>query len=173
MTYTHHTHTPHTQVMSLNISCDPSPSLPHFVRLPHPLTRTNTLPFTCSTPPLTTSLPHTSLHASHLLSFLPSPPLSAWDIARCLYPQCVLSQVPFPHYANKWLDVRKLFAAFYRTPKTNIEGMLDHLGKGFVGRQHCGRDDAMNIVTILQQLLKDGCILKYNQFLQLDRLKSK
>ena len=116
-----------------------------------------------------------TLHFSHTLpspsvwdTLSPSPPLSVWDIAHCLYPQCVLSQVTFPLYATKWLDVRKLFASFYRIPKTNIEGMLAHLGKAFVGRQHCGHDDAMNIVTILQQLLEDGCILKYNQFLQPD-----
>ena len=112
----------------------------------------------------------TALTSSNLA---PSPPLSAWDIAHCLYPQCVLSQVPFPPYATKWLDVRKLFASFYRTPKANIEGMLTHLGKEFSGRPHCGLDDAVNIVTILQQLLEDGCILKYNQFLQAEQHRPK
>jgi 3'-5' exoribonuclease 1 len=88
-----------------------------------------------------------------------------WDIARCLSPQCALSGIDLPKYAQKWIDIRKLFSSFYRYPRINIEGMLGHLGLVFEGRQHCGLDDARNIVRILHQLLEDGCEIRYNRYL--------
>lgn len=96
---------------------------------------------------------------------------SPWDVKECLFPQCVFSKFPFPSYATKWIDVRKMFSSFYRVRSGNLPGMLESLGLKFEGREHSGIDDAKNIVRILVQLIKDGCILKYNRFMPSDIVK--
>ncbi len=49
--------------------------------------------------------------------------------------------------------------------------MLESLGLQFQGREHSGIDDAKNISRVLVQLIKDGCILKYNRFIPNDALQ--
>ena len=48
--------------------------------------------------------------------------------------------------------------------------MLKTLGLRFEGRQHCGLDDTRNIVRVATQMIKDGCVLKYNRFIPSDVL---
>lgn len=96
---------------------------------------------------------------------------SPWDIKECLFPQCVFARVPFPSYATKWMDVRKLFSSFYRVRSGNLSGMLESFGLKFEGREHSGIDDTRNIARVLMQLIRDGCILKYNRFIPNDALK--
>ena len=74
----------------------------------------------------------------------------------------------FPWYATKWIDVRKLFSSFYRVESGNLVAMLQRLALQFEGRQHSGLHDSRNIVRIITQLIKDGCILKYNRFMPED-----
>jgi 3'-5' exoribonuclease 1 len=95
-----------------------------------------------------------------------------WDIKECLFPQCVLSQVQFPHYATKWIDVRKLFGSFYRTKSGNLSSMLEKIGLKFEGREHCGLHDSLNIARVTERLIRDGCVLKYNRFMPQDLLAS-
>lgn len=96
--------------------------------------------------------------------------VSPWDIRECLFPQCVLAEVPFPQFATKWIDMRKLFASFYQLKSGNLDKMLEYLGMKFEGRQHCGLDDTRNIARIVVQMVKDGCVLKYNRFIPEDAL---
>lgn len=91
-----------------------------------------------------------------------------WDIKECLFPQCVLARVPFPSYAIKWIDVRKMFGSFYQIKSGNLATMLGHLGMKFEGREHCGLDDATNIARVAVQMVQDGCVLKYNRFMPTD-----
>ena len=102
------------------------------------------------------------------LSLLPPPPPSPWDINKCLFPQCVLSEVQFPQFATKWIDVRKLFSSFYSVKSGNLTSMLEKLALKFEGREHCGLHDSQNIVCVLAQLIRDGCVLKYNRFMPED-----
>lgn len=95
---------------------------------------------------------------------------SPWDIKECLFLQCVFSGIPFPKYAVKWIDIRKLFASFYGMKSGNLSTMLARLGLQFEGRQHCGLDDSRNIVRVTTQMIKDGCVLKYNRFMPNDVL---
>ena len=97
---------------------------------------------------------------------------SPWDIKECLFPQCVLSQVHFPRYATKWIDVRKLFSSFYSIKSGNLTSMLEKLAMKFEGREHCGLNDSENIVRVLKQLIGDGCVLKYNRFMPEDVVAS-
>ena len=96
---------------------------------------------------------------------------SPWDIKECLFPQCVFARVPFPKYASKWIDVRKLFASFYQIRSGNLSKMLQQLGMKFEGREHCGLHDTRNITRIIVQMITDGCILKYNRFMPDDALR--
>ena len=95
---------------------------------------------------------------------------SPWDIKECLFLQCVLSKISFPKYAVKWIDIRKLFSSFYQIKSGNLSSMLKRLGLQFEGRQHCGLDDTRNIVRVAVQLIRDGCVLKYNRFIPNDVL---
>lgn len=97
---------------------------------------------------------------------------SPWDIKECLFPQCVLSQVQFPNYATKWIDVRKLFSSFYSIKSGNLTSMLEKLDLKFEGREHCGLHDSENIARVLVQLIRDGCIIKYNRFMPEDVVAS-
>ncbi len=121
-------------------------------------------------PPHThTPPPHTHPHTytySHACTHC-----SPWDIKECLFPQCILARVPFPDYATKWIDVRKLFASFYQMRSGNLSKMLHHLELQFEGREHCGLHDTRNITRIGVQLISDGCVLKYNRFIPNDVLR--
>lgn len=97
---------------------------------------------------------------------------SPWDIKNCLFPQCALLNISFPHYASKWIDVRKLFSSFYQTSSGNLSNMLTLLGMSFEGREHSGLDDSRNITKIMRQLIKDGAVLQYNRFISRDVIKS-
>ena len=107
-----------------------------------------------------------SIHITHTHTHTHSP----WDIKECLFLQCVFSDIPFPMYAVKWIDIRKLFASFYGIRSGNLSAMLTRLGLQFEGRQHCGLDDTRNIVRVATQMIKDGCVLKYNRFVPNDLL---
>ena len=99
-------------------------------------------------------------------------PLSPWDIKECLFPQCILSQVQFPQYATKWIDVRKLFGSFYRVKSGNLASMLEMIALRFEGREHCGLHDSQNIARVVERLIRDGCVLKYNRFMPQDLVAS-
>ena len=64
-----------------------------------------------------------------------------------------------------------MFSAFYRVRSGNLSNMLESLGLEFEGREHSGIDDVKNIARVIVQLVKDGCILKYNRFITDDLLK--
>lgn len=68
--------------------------------------------------------------------------------------------------------MRKLFASFYQMRSGNLSKMLESIGLQFQGREHCGLDDARNIARVVEQLIKDGCVLKYNRFMPEDVLSS-
>ena len=50
--------------------------------------------------------------------------------------------------------------------------MLEKLALKFEGREHCGLHDSENIARVLGQLIRDGCILKYNRFMPEDVVAS-
>ncbi|CAF0722901.1 unnamed protein product [Adineta ricciae] len=85
-----------------------------------------------------------------------------WDFANFLQMQCRLNSLPYPEWANQWINIRKVFARFYSMRSCGIVKMLQKLGFSFEGQQHSGLDDSTNIARIAVQLLKDGCILSLN-----------
>lgn len=92
-----------------------------------------------------------------------------WDMGRFLYRQCELSGIPFPRFAKKWINIRKIFSNYFRCRRMSLLHMLEFLGMAFDGRQHCGLDDARNIARIVCQLLLDGAEFKVNEFIHVHR----
>ncbi|CAD5118301.1 DgyrCDS7014 [Dimorphilus gyrociliatus] len=87
-----------------------------------------------------------------------------WDMSRFLYKQCSISRLPFPKWARKWINVRKVHANYYAVGKPKkIILMLEDLGKEFDGSLHSGIDDTRNIARIALSLLEDGCDIVTNE----------
>lgn len=87
-----------------------------------------------------------------------------WDMSRFLFKQCELSGVPFPRWARKWINIRKVHANYYNVGKPKkIMLMLEDLGLKFDGSLHSGIDDTRNIARIALSLLEDGCDIVTNE----------
>ncbi|VVC37331.1 Ribonuclease H-like domain,Exonuclease, RNase T/DNA polymerase III [Cinara cedri] len=93
----------------------------------------------------------------------------SFDMGRFLYGQCIMSGIPYPAFATKWINIRKVFKAYY-FPKNvknsvpcNINAMLAFLGMRFEGSPHSGLDDSRNISRICIRLLEDGAFLDQNE----------
>ena len=52
--------------------------------------------------------------------------------------QCFHSDIPYPHWARSWIDVRKLFSNWFCVRRCGILKMLAYLELEFEGKQHCG-----------------------------------
>lgn len=80
--------------------------------------------------------------------------------------QCSHSEIPYPRWAKKWIDVRKLFSNWLGVRRCNIANMLAFYNLKFEGNPHCGLDDAQNIARVLICLAKDGCEIKVTDHLK-------
>lgn len=89
-----------------------------------------------------------------------------WDMTRFLYGQCQFSNIPFPEWGNKWVNLRKVFSNFYRCKRFCLKNMLEYVDMDFEGRPHCGLDDARNIARILLRLVCDGANVQINEKIQ-------
>lgn len=65
----------------------------------------------------------------------------------------------FPESFYHWIDVKRVFSAFFNCPPGKIKCMLDVLHRPFEGRLHSGIDDARNIASIVIGLLQWGSCL--------------
>ncbi|XP_025416670.1 3'-5' exoribonuclease 1 [Sipha flava] len=92
-----------------------------------------------------------------------------FDMARFLYGQCIMSGIPYPNFATKWINIRKIFRSFYFTKQVkhsvlcNLNAMLTFLGMEFEGNPHSGLDDSFNISRICLRLLEDGAFVDQNE----------
>ncbi|XP_054620918.1 3'-5' exoribonuclease 1 [Dunckerocampus dactyliophorus] len=89
----------------------------------------------------------------------------AWDMSKFLNMQCRISQIRYPHFAKKWINIRKSYGNFYKVPRTQtkLSTMLEKLGLQYEGRPHSGLDDSRNIARIALRMLQDGCQLRVNE----------
>ncbi|KAF4518262.1 hypothetical protein B566_EDAN010408 [Ephemera danica] len=91
-----------------------------------------------------------------------------WDMGRFLYGQCKISEVQYPPFCKRWVNIRKTFSALYKSKRQCLGDMLQQLGMDFEGRPHCGMDDARNIARILIRLAADGGRLLPNERIALN-----
>jgi len=83
----------------------------------------------------------------------------SYDMGHFLYKQTLISNLHFPNYARRWVNIRTIFSKFYGQRWYSLKSVLELLGQPFEGRQHNGLDDAKNIAKVLLRLLMDGCII--------------
>ncbi|XP_069698473.1 3'-5' exoribonuclease 1-like [Periplaneta americana] len=96
-----------------------------------------------------------------------------WDMGRFLYGQCKISDLPYPQFAKKWINIRKVFSNFYKSKRCCLKLMLKHLELDFEGRPHCGLDDAHNIARVLLRMMNDGASIQVNERIHLASLEAK
>ncbi|XP_035466728.2 3'-5' exoribonuclease 1 [Scophthalmus maximus] len=89
----------------------------------------------------------------------------AWDMSKFLNIQCRISDIKYPPFAKKWINIRKSYGNFYKVPRTQtrLSTMLEKLGLTYEGRPHSGLDDSRNIARIAVRMLQDGCQLRVNE----------
>lgn len=92
-----------------------------------------------------------------------------FDVGRFLRLSCEQSSLRVPAWASRWINLRKIFANFYKTHQANsnrspgLQVMLSKLDLDFLGSPHSGLDDALNIARVVQQLIRDGAVLRVNE----------
>lgn len=98
----------------------------------------------------------------------------AWDMSKFLNIQCRISRIRYPHFAKKWINIRKSYGNFYKVPRTQtkLSTMLEKLGLKYEGRPHSGLDDSRNIAKIALRMLQDGCQLRVNERMHAGKLLS-
>ncbi|MFT7815330.1 3'-5' exoribonuclease 1 [Arapaima gigas] len=99
----------------------------------------------------------------------------SWDMSKFLNIQCHVSQIRYPQFAKKWINIRKSYGNFYKVVprmQTKLSSMLENLGLQYEGRPHCGLDDARNIARIALRMLQDGCQLRVNERMHAGQLLS-
>nr|XP_040124091.1 3'-5' exoribonuclease 1 isoform X2 [Ictidomys tridecemlineatus] len=98
----------------------------------------------------------------------------SWDMSKFLNMQCQLSRLKYPHFAKKWINIRKSYGNFYKVPRsqTKLAIMLEKLGMDYDGRPHSGLDDSKNIARIAVRMLQDGCELRINEKMHSGQLMS-
>ena len=88
-----------------------------------------------------------------------------WDLRFFLDADCTRKGIGKPLYFDKWVNLKALFADFYRVRQCKIHKMLAKQGMRFEGRLHSGIDDARNIARIAIKLAADGCKMYVNEAL--------
>nr|CAX73695.1 three prime histone mRNA exonuclease 1 [Schistosoma japonicum] len=94
------------------------------------------------------------------------------DMSKFMRIQCRLANISLPNWCKIWINLSKSFRAFYKFPsryRVTLNGMLHDLGLSFVGQRHRGLDDAVNILRIVRVLLSDGCSLRVNERIDMNR----
>ncbi|KAL3124556.1 hypothetical protein niasHT_000842 [Heterodera trifolii] len=97
-----------------------------------------------------------------------------WDIGKFLQSDCLRWAMPLPHDFRSFVNLRRAFVNFYcharpgqpkpaRLPSAELSEMLKRLDMQFVGREHCGMDDTINIARIVIQMLNDHAELRVNE----------
>lgn len=88
-----------------------------------------------------------------------------WDLKFFLDGECKRKGIPKPVYFDKWVNIKQLFADYYRCRTCKIHKMLEKQGMRFEGRLHSGIDDTRNIARIAMKMAEDGCKMYVNEAL--------
>lgn len=89
-----------------------------------------------------------------------------WDFEKFLSLQCNHSDITYPYWATRYIDVRKMFAFWFGVRRCSIDNMLAQLNLEFEGKPHSGLDDARNIARILLALMNNSCRVTFNSIIK-------
>ena len=93
-----------------------------------------------------------------------------WDLMQFLDGECERKGIRKPDYFDKWVNLKDLYADFYKVKRCKIARMLELQGMQPEGRLHSGIDDTRNIARIAMQMGRDGCRIMYlNEALPMKR----
>jgi 3'-5' exoribonuclease 1 len=95
-----------------------------------------------------------------------------WDLMHFLDGECERKAIPKAEYFDKWVNIKDLYADFYKVKRCKIARMLELQGMRPEGRLHSGIDDTRNIARIAMQMGRDGCRMYLNEALPLKRRSS-
>jgi len=92
-----------------------------------------------------------------------------WDLRFFIDGECARKGILKADYFDKWVNIKQLYADFYRCQRCKIGRMLEKQGMRFEGRLHSGIDDTRNIARIAIKMGKDGCKMYLNEALPINR----
>jgi len=95
-----------------------------------------------------------------------------WDLMQFLDGECERKGIRKPDYFDKWVNLKDLYADFYKVKRCKIARMLELQGMQPEGRLHSGIDDTRNIARIAMQMGRDGCRMYLNEALPMKRRAS-
>ena len=75
-------------------------------------------------------------------------------MSRFMHIQCTASDLPFPRWALKWVNIRKAYANFYECKRMKLKEMMENQGLPFKGTLHSGIDDSRNIASIAMKMIQ-------------------
>ena len=99
-------------------------------------------------------LEESGLGTSHTFALITDGP---FDVGRFLRLSCQQAGLEVPSWAEKWINIRKGFANFYKASTTThlklpgLQTMLTKLDMEFEGNPHSGLDDATNIARVVSR----------------------
>jgi len=86
-----------------------------------------------------------------------------FDLRFFMHGECTRKGIEKPVYYDKWINIKSMFADFYKTRHLKIHKMLARQNMKFEGRLHSGIDDTRNIARILIKMRQDGCHVYVNE----------
>ena len=95
-----------------------------------------------------------------------------WDLMHFLDGECERKGIRKPAYFDKWVNLKDLYADFYKVKRCKIKRMLELQRMQPEGRLHSGIDDTRNIARIAMQMGRDGCRMYLNEALPMKRRAS-
>ncbi|KAK3126913.1 hypothetical protein QOZ80_7AG0565090 [Eleusine coracana subsp. coracana] len=79
-----------------------------------------------------------------------------WDCKTMLESECRFKGIPKPEYFDRWVNLRIPFEAAFGPGRRNLQEAVKEAGLQWVGRLHCGLDDARNTAYLLVEVMRRG-----------------
>lgn len=98
---------------------------------------------------------------------------SDWDCKIMLDSECKSKGLDKPQYFNRWINLKALFQGAFNGRKCNLRKAVEVSGLRWMGRAHCGLDDAKNTARLALELMRRGTILKVTGSLESQALVAK
>ncbi|XP_058079803.1 uncharacterized protein LOC131228008 isoform X2 [Magnolia sinica] len=81
---------------------------------------------------------------------------SNWDCRVMLESECRFKRIRKPPYFNRWINLKVPFHEVFGGVRCNLKEAVQLAGLAWVGRAHCGLDDARNTARLLTHLMHRG-----------------
>ncbi|TVU39574.1 hypothetical protein EJB05_13000, partial [Eragrostis curvula] len=79
-----------------------------------------------------------------------------WDCKTMLEFECRFKGIAKPAYFDRWVNLRVPFEAAFGPGRRNLQEAIREAGLQWIGRLHCGLDDARNTAYLLVELMRRG-----------------